>query len=297
MKPLASTALILLLLPQSRSSAQLLDSALAYFPLAIGNTWQYAHYIPSPPPQGYRYEYYRLVVAGDTLMPNGKTYFILQQVPLRANSLPSGTPGYLRMDSITANLYGGYYPSTPGGEFRWDSLLTQPQIPPSLGNHLTVHRDTVLGRPTLTRTVSDMFGSGYSLSWGLGPTEWIVYGEDEFLRYSILVYAKINGLEYGTLESVNIENQDLPIFFQLEQNYPNPFNPTTTIRYAIPQRIHVTLSVYNSLGQLVATLVNETKDAGYHDVRFDASGLASGVYFYRLMAGDYLATKRLLLIR
>ena len=88
-----------------------------------------------------------------------------------------------------------------------------------------------------------------------------------------------------------------PVFPELFQNYPNPFNPTTTIRYAIPQRIHVTLSVYNSLGQLVATLVNETKDAGYHDVRFDGSGLASGVYFYRVKVGEYVATKRFLLVR
>ena len=59
----------------------------------------------------------------------------------------------------------------------------------------------------------------------------------------------------------------------------------------------MTLSVFNTLGQQVATLVNDTHDAGYHDVRFDASGLASGVYFYRFRAGEYVATKRLLLIR
>jgi hypothetical protein len=90
---------------------------------------------------------------------------------------------------------------------------------------------------------------------------------------------------------------DLPEAFKLDQNYPNPFNPTTTIRYALPQRIHVMLSVYNTLGQLVSTLVNGDADAGYHEVRFDAIGLASGVYFYRIMAGTFVATKKLLLIR
>jgi hypothetical protein len=83
----------------------------------------------------------------------------------------------------------------------------------------------------------------------------------------------------------------------LEQNYPNPFNPSTTIRYALPGRSHVTLSVFNSLGQQVAALVNETQDAGYHDVRFDGGTLSSGVYFYRLRAGEYVATKTLLVIR
>jgi hypothetical protein len=90
---------------------------------------------------------------------------------------------------------------------------------------------------------------------------------------------------------------DLPEAFKLDQNYPNPFNPTTTIRYALPARAHVTLFVFNSLGQQVATLVNDAQDSGYHDVRFDASGLASGVYFYRLRAGDCVATKRLIVVR
>ena len=81
------------------------------------------------------------------------------------------------------------------------------------------------------------------------------------------------------------------------QNYPNPFNPSTTIRYALPQRSHVTLSIFNTFGQNVATLVNETQEPGYHDVRFDGSNLASGVYFYRIKADEYAATKKLLLIR
>jgi hypothetical protein len=97
--------------------------------------------------------------------------------------------------------------------------------------------------------------------------------------------------------SVKLSSNEPPTVFRLEQNYPNPFNPTTTIRYALPGRVHVTLTVFNALGQEVATLVNDSQDAGYHDVRFDASGLASGVYFYQLRAGDYVATKKLLVLR
>ena len=85
--------------------------------------------------------------------------------------------------------------------------------------------------------------------------------------------------------------------FGLEQNYPNPFNPTTTIRYTLPNRAHVLLTVFNTLGQSVATLVKETQDPGYHDVRFDGGGLASGVYFYRLRAGDFVQTKRLVILK
>jgi ligand-binding sensor domain-containing protein len=99
------------------------------------------------------------------------------------------------------------------------------------------------------------------------------------------------------ISGVDIPIGSIPGRFQLDQNYPNPFNPSTTVRYALPTKAYVNLSVFNTLGQQVATLVNENQEVGYHDVRFDGSGLASGVYFYRLRAGEYVATKRLLLLR
>jgi formylglycine-generating enzyme len=85
--------------------------------------------------------------------------------------------------------------------------------------------------------------------------------------------------------------------FSLYQNFPNPFNPTTTIRYGLPNRSHVTLSVFNTLGQQVAVLQNGEQEAGYHEVKFEGSGLSSGVYFYRLRAGSFLESKRFLLLR
>jgi predicted GH43/DUF377 family glycosyl hydrolase len=90
---------------------------------------------------------------------------------------------------------------------------------------------------------------------------------------------------------------DVPTGFALAQNYPNPFNPSTTISYALPHRSHVTLSVFNTLGQQVTTLVNGEMEAGNHNVTFDATGLASGVYLYRLQAGEYVETRKLILLR
>jgi len=83
----------------------------------------------------------------------------------------------------------------------------------------------------------------------------------------------------------------------LEQNYPNPFNPTTIIRYGLPQRSAVKLEVYNTLGQRVAELENGERESGYHEVRFDGSNLASGIYFYRLQAGSFVRSMKLLLLR
>lgn len=104
-------------------------------------------------------------------------------------------------------------------------------------------------------------------------------------------------LNESTLTGAQILEVSIPKAITLNQNYPNPFNPSTTIRYALPARAYVTLAVFNTLGQQVASLVNESQEAGYHEVRFDGSSMASGVYFYRLRAGENVATKKLLVIR
>jgi hypothetical protein len=89
----------------------------------------------------------------------------------------------------------------------------------------------------------------------------------------------------------------LPAHFALEQNYPNPFNPSTIITYVLPRRSHVTLAVFNMLGQQAAMLVNMQESAGRHEVQFDASSLASGVYLYRIQSGDFIQTRKLVVLR
>ena len=85
--------------------------------------------------------------------------------------------------------------------------------------------------------------------------------------------------------------------FYLSQNYPNPFNPSTQIRYQISESGRVTLTVFDLLGREVRTLVDEQKQPGTYTVTFDGSGLASGVYFYRLQAGSFTTTRKLVLLR
>ncbi|MBI5019933.1 MAG: T9SS type A sorting domain-containing protein [Ignavibacteriales bacterium] len=94
------------------------------------------------------------------------------------------------------------------------------------------------------------------------------------------------------------KNQEqLPASYSLWQNYPNPFNPTTTIHFELPKESHVNLKVYNMLGQEVLMVLDEQKDARRYDLRIDGTLLASGVFFYRLVAGDYVSTKKLLLLK
>jgi hypothetical protein len=111
------------------------------------------------------------------------------------------------------------------------------------------------------------------------------------------IYAQHTGRtgKVGAITSVRSQTRE-PLGYALEQNYPNPFNPSTRIRFSMPGRSHVSISVFNTLGQEVAKLVNGYQDPGYHDVPFDARGLASGVYFYRLEAGSFIETKKLVLL-
>ena len=90
---------------------------------------------------------------------------------------------------------------------------------------------------------------------------------------------------------------EVPDEVQLDQNYPNPFNPSTQIRYAIPEQGHVRLSVYNSLGQHVATLVDSPQSPGSYEVSFDADNLSSGIYLYRLEAGEVVETRQMMFVK
>ena len=92
-------------------------------------------------------------------------------------------------------------------------------------------------------------------------------------------------------------NIGVPIQFNLNQNYPNPFNPNTTIRYQLPKDMKVDIKVFDILGKEVETLVNGYETAGYHTTDFDGSTLSSGIYFYRIKTEEYIATKRMLLIK
>ena len=122
-----------------------------------------------------------------------------------------------------------------------------------------------------------------------------------------LVYANINGTEFGEkVTSVNDLSNRISKY-TLCQNYPNPFNPSTTINYSIPELSFVTLKVYDVLGNEIETLINEEKSAGEYKVEFSAKGgsasggnandLSSGIYIYKLIAGSYVESKKMLLIK
>jgi len=93
------------------------------------------------------------------------------------------------------------------------------------------------------------------------------------------------------------KQEAVPSSYALEQNYPNPFNPSTTIKFAVPKESNVNLSIYNVLGEIVSTLVDEEMIPGYYEYEFDALHYASGVYLYSITAGDFVETKKMVLLR
>jgi hypothetical protein len=100
--------------------------------------------------------------------------------------------------------------------------------------------------------------------------------------------------EYSNIIEINA---GLPKTFVLEQNYPNPFNPTTVMSYQLPVASEVSLKLFDVLGKEVATLVNERQEAGAYNYTLNASNLSSGVYFYRLQAGNFVQTKKMMLVK
>jgi hypothetical protein len=105
-----------------------------------------------------------------------------------------------------------------------------------------------------------------------------------------------DGVRISTLTAVP-PKPVLPTEYALRQNYPNPFNPSTTIDFAVPQASHVTVVVYNLLGQQVATLVNESLPAGFYTRHFAATGLTSGLYFYRMTAGEFSFLRKMTVLK
>lgn len=148
--------------------------------------------------------------------------------------------------------------------------------------------------------------SSGSSSFSIADT--LFYGayEDIFSKekvsYNQAANMTLQGWKYRVMKkdnsSTNIqEDKGLPFGFELKQNYPNPFNPETIINYTIPFSGKVILKVYDTLGNEVSELINEVKSAGEHSTKFDGRELASGIYFYQLRSGNYIKTKKFLLMK
>lgn len=203
--------------------------------------------------------------------------------------------GYEQIDSISNNGRMALFIDslTLTDSWSYELMLNDKVLLPNQSIEIK-YNETVL----LKINTQMPLGSNYIID-----TLTIYYSYDDVHRfYDIILFTD------PALTAVNKLSELLNNFY-LSQNYPNPFNPATTIEYTLPEsslsggvsggrgRLMVTLKVYDILGREVATLINETKEAGTYGVTFEASHLSSGVYFYRLQAGEYSQTKKMVLMK
>ena len=286
----------------------------SYYPLKVGNKWIYdkTTIVYDFPPQ-ITYDTVIKKVIRDSVAQNNKKYFVLKE-----ESISGSTEYFLeRIDSTTGKIFrfvqGFNYPD--------DELLID-DLTAELGDTIEAFRYGIWypGAVTVLREENYFtkwgLNSGrkifetnnygmplYSLTYGLGLDS-AVYGFDFGTTTFVLRGCVINGTVFGDTVLFVEQREDIPTNFVLYQNYPNPFNPTTKIEFVIPNGVRnlVTLKVYDVLGNEIATLVNEYRDAGRYEVKFtvgqDSSpDIASGVYFYQLKADNYIETKKMVLIR
>lgn len=127
--------------------------------------------------------------------------------------------------------------------------------------------------------------------------EILAANEGEELYGNLNTYFIVDNLSFGNVTSVKGDNKNIPEAMRLDQNYPNPFNPSTMISFGLPESASTALRIFNSIGENVATLINEDLSAGNYSIEWNASEFPSGIYFYALESGNYKITKKMLLLK
>ena len=292
-------AALLLLSPGVASLAQQnVNTAVDVFPLAVGNSWYYLIYHFNENP--FRISRYTIRVVRDSVMPNGKLYYVLDSADMFGKQ-------FLRADSTYLYYWDNSGPNSIWAEHRTFNLRapTGEVDTINLGNYPTcevgrLSRDTIFGNPTATRDISlggGILFDGLTLADGFGYLAFEYSGDRGDVQYAWhLQGCVISDRVCGMMTAVR-PSAPTPARAELHQNYPNPFNPATLISYDLPSRTHVSLVVCSLLGQHVATLVDGVEEPGSHTVVFSGVSLSTGVYVYRLQAGGYVLGRKLVMVK
>ncbi len=295
-----------------------------FLPLQTGNIWVYQCTTNGSMCGGCSGKV-RFILTGDTLV-NGKTYKKSQSISSTISGAcqTCGNVSLLplanvRIDPQNGNIYqltsnGCQY--TPG-EMMIDSFKAMLGdtvrincTPPSQWYHYIVtdtNIATVLGTNRQARYFNNAgFEGGHSRKYAKGiglyyaSSQGLDGGTFVCTRQMILLGCVINGLTYGDtsmLVGINQISKEIPEKYSLSQNYPNPFNPATKIQFALPDDAFTEIVIYDLLGKEIEKIVNEQLDAGTYETIWNAGDFPSGIYYYKLSAGDYTETKKMVFLK
>lgn len=269
-------------------------SAQNYLPLEIGNRWDFRNYYNNGNNVQEK-EASTIIVKMDSTMPNGKTYFFL-------DGQGAYISGWVRTDTNWLFRYNASdsteYPFL-NFDLQFGDTLRNEKI---IGFITLARKDTIrLFNKYSTRLVFDhqlgfdnIMSLSFSNKYGFLGESYYYFGT---IDYSQLSGCIIGDSTYGTILSVGKSFSNDIRGYSLFQNYPNPFNPSTNISFSIPEGQLVELNIYDLLGRKLMSLLNEYRHSGKHDIKFNNSNLASGVYFYQLKAGKFIQTKKLIILK
>jgi len=298
-----------------------IDEALKYYPLEVGNYWEYqvvTQTHPFPPETNH----YSIEVIGDTTFANGVIYQKLRAVNsgilmCRPNYEATVTENeygqristyFERIDSLTANVYQWKPLSEhPFNEVLIDSLLLEIDEVSMLARcPLAVDEESyrywypvvVFGEQYEETYSIEIVNLIYTLVKNYGFVEVFGFVDGGVYTHELIYFRDHEGNEFGEAFDVSTPTPtEIPQRAALLSNYPNPFNPSTTIPFELAQSANVRLEVYDMLGRRVALLVNETRQAGRHNAVFDSGNLSSGVYIARLVAGEQVFSRKMVLVK
>jgi type IX secretion system substrate protein len=271
-----------------------------YFPIQIGNRWTWYRTTNVSPGPGF--ESLKML---STQTFNGRIYFVSKYDVYRTDgTLYYTTNMYYRMDSLTGNLK--IYDTQNQTECLSDSMNSARNDSAFCCTFGWYRYDTSSYYIFNQNFQAKLFQwSNYFEGGGLrkyARNIGRVYERNQYvMNYTQwnLRGCLINGTLYGDTGIVGIIqiNSEVPEFFSLSQNYPNPFNPITRVKFALPKTSFVKLAIYDMLGTEVTTLVNESLKPGTYEVDWNASNYPSGVYYYKLVADEFVETKKMVLIK
>ena len=274
-----------------------------------GNYWQYLAYTYEwwPYPLSHHL-YYSIEIKGDTLLGNGQKYKILEKIHF--DSLHNNYLFFERIDSLLGNVYQ-FYSYAPGGEYLLDSLRSLVGDTSKASRSMfgisyqgsycdSIFDEDFLNTLTTTKRIRQrllLHTEYHHLSYGFGITYQFANFDFGYTTTNLL-YARINGIEYGQPVILTfVENPNIIKSVTLYSNYPNPFNSETTISFDLntPQKIE--LSIFSIDGRLIEKLLSKNLSSDNHQFKWNGKNLSSGIYIYQLKTDTQTYNKKCILIK